>query len=198
MLLQAGCIICLGNILLKSRAPSDFIVKAFYIDNHYKAIKYTVFQWRVTEGHHQDPIEVIFPAYFQVTRCWELIGGQKYIKTSSFNLDDRVTSFKFMFWLNNLFDWCSSVVEITNQFSNDQPAWLQCCIVSHGGPTMKTNLVSQDASTSWLSVMVICMDYFSFPFDPLLFHHILEPSTMTHNCSTWHMIWTVQPWCRTL
>lgn len=97
MLLQAGCIICLGNILLKSRAPSDFIVKAFYIDNHYKAIKYTVFQWRVTEGHHQDPIEVIFPAYFQVTRCWELIGGQKYIKTSSFNLDDRVTSFKFMF-----------------------------------------------------------------------------------------------------
>ncbi|KAH9024108.1 hypothetical protein EDB85DRAFT_2150720 [Lactarius pseudohatsudake] len=43
MLLQASCLVRLGNMLL-ANSQTSFFVKAIYIDGEYEAIEYTLFQ----------------------------------------------------------------------------------------------------------------------------------------------------------
>jgi hypothetical protein len=42
MLLQGACLVRLGNSLLKPK--SRFLVKAIYIDEHYRAVEYTMYR----------------------------------------------------------------------------------------------------------------------------------------------------------
>ena len=83
MLLQAGCIVRLGNILFKSRAANDFILKAFYIDDIYRVTEYTFFQKEVTEGHHQAPIQVnlfcLFLSDKTLTAHWRSIISRNHL-----------------------------------------------------------------------------------------------------------------------
>ena len=43
MLLQGSCLVRLGNSLRKTESP-PFIIKAIYIDEHYRAFEYTMYQ----------------------------------------------------------------------------------------------------------------------------------------------------------
>ncbi|KAI9440269.1 kinase-like domain-containing protein, partial [Lactarius psammicola] len=79
MILQAACLVCIGNTLLNDRSPT-YIVKAIFIDQNYKATKYTLYQ---KEGA-QD---------------------QVYFDQKNFNLTNRLKMFEFVFWLYNFFDW---------------------------------------------------------------------------------------------
>lgn len=77
MLVQGACLIWLGNVLLNVRGPSDFMVKAIYINSSFEAIEYTLFQRQVAESVEQHPMKVKkISAYFQMTMWWQLIGGQ--------------------------------------------------------------------------------------------------------------------------
>ena len=59
MLVQGTCLIRLGNAL-KVGGPSNFMVKAIYINNSFKATKYMLFQWQwqVAEILEQHRIKV--------------------------------------------------------------------------------------------------------------------------------------------
>ncbi|KAI9449743.1 hypothetical protein BJY52DRAFT_1227617 [Lactarius psammicola] len=83
MILQAACLVRMGNALLNDRSPT-YIVKAIFIDQNYKATEYTLYQ---KEGA-QDQVD--FPVYFD----------QK-----NFDLTNRLKMFEFVFRLYNFFDW---------------------------------------------------------------------------------------------
>ncbi len=51
ILLQASCLVRLGNALLKDRSPM-FLVKAIYIDSDYYATEYTLYQRQNSLNHH--------------------------------------------------------------------------------------------------------------------------------------------------
>ncbi|KAH9017866.1 hypothetical protein EDB85DRAFT_2154902 [Lactarius pseudohatsudake] len=80
MLLQASCLVRLGNALL-ANSQTSFFVKAIYIDGEYEAIEYTLFQ-RGTKPYG-DAVE-----YSKVTH----------------RLSVRVELFKFVFRLYNLYN----------------------------------------------------------------------------------------------
>jgi hypothetical protein len=74
MLLQGACLVRLGNALLNVRGPSDFTIKAIYINRNYEATEYTLFQRQVAEGLEQHPIRVknfcVFPIDKALTAHW--------------------------------------------------------------------------------------------------------------------------------
>jgi|SRR6266702_769769 len=65
MILQASCIVCLGNVLLKDKSPK-FILKAIYIDKGHNTTEYTIYQREV--GLHPHAKTVNLPAYCWMTR----------------------------------------------------------------------------------------------------------------------------------
>ena len=64
MILQASCVVRLGNALLKDKSPK-FVLKAIYIDEGHNATEYTIYQREV--GLHPHAKTVNLPAYCQMT-----------------------------------------------------------------------------------------------------------------------------------
>ena len=65
MILQASCVVRLGNTLLKDKSPK-FVLKAIYVDEGYNAIEHTFYQREV--GLHSPGKTVNFLAYCWMTR----------------------------------------------------------------------------------------------------------------------------------
>ena len=65
MILQASCVVHLGNVLLKDKSPK-FVLKAIYVDEGYNAIEHTFYQREV--GLHSPGKTVNFLAYCWMTR----------------------------------------------------------------------------------------------------------------------------------
>lgn len=61
MLQQAGCLVRLGNALLKGRAH-NFLVKAIYIDSNYRATEYTLYEAETNLPHHITEVIVLLIA----------------------------------------------------------------------------------------------------------------------------------------
>ncbi len=57
LLLQAACLVRLGNALLSSSAQ-EFLVKAVYIDSRYHAHEFTLYQTEI-DAHNKDTRPVI-------------------------------------------------------------------------------------------------------------------------------------------
>ncbi len=57
LLLQAACLVRLGNALLRS-STQGFLVKAIYIDSFYRAHEYTLYQTEI-DAHNKDTRPVI-------------------------------------------------------------------------------------------------------------------------------------------
>ncbi|KAH9170494.1 hypothetical protein EDB89DRAFT_1907743 [Lactarius sanguifluus] len=55
MLLQASCLICLGNMLISDKSPT-FFMKAFYIDNDYHVEEFTLYQRHHKSGPGDDKL----------------------------------------------------------------------------------------------------------------------------------------------
>ncbi|KAH9034851.1 kinase-like domain-containing protein [Lactarius pseudohatsudake] len=94
MLLEAACLVRLGNSLLRT-ASRNFLVKAIYIDANYHAIEHTLFQ-RDTQAGRRD-VEHFF---------------------TTFDLTDKEKSFEFIFRLYNFLDSMNAQSE---KLSNDFP-----------------------------------------------------------------------------
>ena len=58
MLQQAGCLVRLGNAMLKGRAH-NFLVKAIYIDSNYRATEYTLYEAETSLQHHITEVIVL-------------------------------------------------------------------------------------------------------------------------------------------
>ena len=59
MFLQGSCLVRLGNSLRKTESP-PFVVKAIYIDEHYRALEYTLYQPESeTPGEQDEANQVI-------------------------------------------------------------------------------------------------------------------------------------------
>jgi len=65
MILQASCVVRLGNALLKDKSPK-FVLKAIYVDEGYNAVEHTFYQREV--GLHSPGKTVNFLAYCWMTR----------------------------------------------------------------------------------------------------------------------------------
>ncbi len=57
MILQAACLVHLGNALLNDQSAT-FVVKAIFIDLNYKATEYTLYQNEVPQDQLEPPVIV--------------------------------------------------------------------------------------------------------------------------------------------
>ena len=60
MFLQGSCLVRLGDSLRKTDSP-PFMVKAIYIDEHYRAFEYTLYQLEYETPEQSEVSQVIAP-----------------------------------------------------------------------------------------------------------------------------------------
>ncbi|KAI9430428.1 kinase-like domain-containing protein, partial [Lactarius indigo] len=97
MLLQAACLVRLGNSLLRTTSR-NYLVKAIYINPHYEAVEHTLFQRDTRAGHiSESDVE-----YFATT----------------FELTDKLQLFKFIF---RLYNFLESMKALSEKLSKDFP-----------------------------------------------------------------------------
>ncbi|KAI9429242.1 hypothetical protein H4582DRAFT_2065551 [Lactarius indigo] len=77
MLLQASCLVCLGNKLITDKSPfksSTFFIKAIYIDHNYNTIEYTLYQKGSEPG--DDKLSEILSSTLTETKGFPYATGQ--------------------------------------------------------------------------------------------------------------------------
>ncbi|KAI9446954.1 hypothetical protein BJY52DRAFT_1228556 [Lactarius psammicola] len=95
MLLQAACLVRLGNALIKSKDP-NFFIQAIYIDLNYVTKEYTFFK--------------------DESDCLARIKRVKFT-TKRFELDNKLKAFEFVF---RLYNFLALKTDIIGLFSNDE------------------------------------------------------------------------------
>jgi hypothetical protein len=111
MLLQGACLVRLGNSLLKPK--SRFLVKAIYIDEHYRAVEYTMY--RQENQSDVNKVILLLISEWQDADSWlEIV-----YKERQFELFQKDQAFEFIFRLYNFHRWSTTTMQ--GKFSSDSP-----------------------------------------------------------------------------